>query len=169
MSHTVKSCPQTRLLGGLSKLHSADDDAVAWLTSYAPKCIRQQHYLLIYLSSAVIQTLHFISKLLFVAETLVRFVRMIQTDSVRTFYVSFNSCSSSRIQCRLVKLISLCAEVTGRCYSCHCVCGSQAGRSSRQCLCRPNSPSSVSSINSATLPACREMPSVLLLSFAFVQ
>jgi len=29
--HTV-SCPQTRLHGGLSKLHSADD-AVAWLTS----------------------------------------------------------------------------------------------------------------------------------------
>ena len=34
MSHIVESCPQTRLHGGLSKLHSADDDAVAWLTSY---------------------------------------------------------------------------------------------------------------------------------------
>ena len=34
MSHIVKSCPQTKLHGGLSKLHSADDDAVAWLTSY---------------------------------------------------------------------------------------------------------------------------------------
>ena len=32
----VESCPQTRLDGGLSKLHSADDDAVAWLTSYGP-------------------------------------------------------------------------------------------------------------------------------------
>jgi len=32
--HFVASCPQTRLHGGLSKLHSADDDAVAWLTSY---------------------------------------------------------------------------------------------------------------------------------------
>ena len=32
--HIVESCPQTRLHGGLSKLHSADDDAVAWLTSY---------------------------------------------------------------------------------------------------------------------------------------
>ena len=32
MSHIVESCPQTRLHGGLSKLHSADDDAVAcWL------------------------------------------------------------------------------------------------------------------------------------------
>ena len=29
MSHIVESCPQTRLHGGLSKLHSADDDAVA--------------------------------------------------------------------------------------------------------------------------------------------
>ena len=34
MSHIVESCPQTRLHGGLSKLHSADDDAAAWLTSY---------------------------------------------------------------------------------------------------------------------------------------
>jgi len=34
MSHIVESCPQTRLHGGLCKLHSADDDAVAWLTSY---------------------------------------------------------------------------------------------------------------------------------------
>ena len=34
MSHIDESCPQTRLHGGLSKLHSADDDAVAWLTSY---------------------------------------------------------------------------------------------------------------------------------------
>ena len=33
MSHIVESCPQTRLHGGLSKLHSADDDAIAWLTS----------------------------------------------------------------------------------------------------------------------------------------
>ena len=34
MSHIVESCPQTRLHSDLSKLHSADDDAVAWLTSY---------------------------------------------------------------------------------------------------------------------------------------
>jgi len=32
MSHIVESCKLTRLHGG--KLHSADDDAVAWLTSY---------------------------------------------------------------------------------------------------------------------------------------
>jgi len=32
MSHIVDSCPLTKLAGGLSKLHSADDDAVAWLT-----------------------------------------------------------------------------------------------------------------------------------------
>ena len=29
MSHIVESCPQTRLHGGLSKLHSADDDVIA--------------------------------------------------------------------------------------------------------------------------------------------
>ena len=34
MSHIVESCPQTRLHGGLSKLHFADDDAVVLLTSY---------------------------------------------------------------------------------------------------------------------------------------
>jgi len=34
MSHIVESCPLTRLRGGLSKLHSADDDVVAWLASY---------------------------------------------------------------------------------------------------------------------------------------
>jgi len=34
MSHIVESCPLTRLHGGLSKLYSADDDAVAWLTSH---------------------------------------------------------------------------------------------------------------------------------------
>jgi len=30
MSHIVDSCQLTKLAGGLSKLHSADDDAVAW-------------------------------------------------------------------------------------------------------------------------------------------
>jgi len=33
MSHIVDSCPLTKLAGGLSKLHSVDDDAVAWLTN----------------------------------------------------------------------------------------------------------------------------------------
>ena len=33
-SESDESCPQTRLHGGLSKLHSADDDAVVWLTGY---------------------------------------------------------------------------------------------------------------------------------------
>ena len=32
--HTVKSCPLTKLNGGLSWLHSSDKDAVLWLTSY---------------------------------------------------------------------------------------------------------------------------------------
>ena len=30
----VESCPLTKLNGGLSRLHSADEDAVSWLTSY---------------------------------------------------------------------------------------------------------------------------------------
>jgi len=34
MSHTVESCPLTKLNGGLSRLHSADEDAVSWLTNY---------------------------------------------------------------------------------------------------------------------------------------
>ena len=31
MSHIVESCPLTKLNGGLSRLHSADEDAVSWL------------------------------------------------------------------------------------------------------------------------------------------
>jgi len=34
MSHIVESCPVTKLNGGLSRLHSAGEDAVSWLTSY---------------------------------------------------------------------------------------------------------------------------------------
>ena len=34
MSHVVKSCPLTKLNGSLSRLHSVDEDAVLWLTSY---------------------------------------------------------------------------------------------------------------------------------------
>ena len=34
MSHIVESCPLTKLNGGLSSLHSADEDAVLRLTSY---------------------------------------------------------------------------------------------------------------------------------------
>jgi len=33
ISHIVESCPLTKLNGGLSWLHSADEDAVSWLTS----------------------------------------------------------------------------------------------------------------------------------------
>jgi len=33
-SHIVESCPLTNLNGGLSQLHSADEDDVSWLTSY---------------------------------------------------------------------------------------------------------------------------------------
>jgi len=34
MSHIVESCPLTKLNGGLSRLHSEDEDAVLWLTNY---------------------------------------------------------------------------------------------------------------------------------------
>jgi len=34
MSNIVESCPLTILNGGLSRLHSADKDAVSWLTNY---------------------------------------------------------------------------------------------------------------------------------------
>jgi len=34
MSHIVESCLLTKLNGGLSRLHSADEDAVSWLTNY---------------------------------------------------------------------------------------------------------------------------------------
>jgi len=35
MFHIVESCPLTKLnIGGLSRLHSADEDSVSWLTSY---------------------------------------------------------------------------------------------------------------------------------------
>ena len=34
MSHIVESCPLTKLNGGLSRLHSADEDAVSWLINY---------------------------------------------------------------------------------------------------------------------------------------
>jgi len=34
MCHIVESYPLTKLNGGLSRLHSADEDAVSWLTSY---------------------------------------------------------------------------------------------------------------------------------------
>ena len=33
-SFTTISCPLTKLNGGLSRLHSADEDAVSWLTNY---------------------------------------------------------------------------------------------------------------------------------------
>jgi len=33
MSHIVESCPLTKLNGGLSRLHSADEDAGSWLIS----------------------------------------------------------------------------------------------------------------------------------------
>ena len=31
---SIESCPLTKLNGGLSRLHSADEDAVSWLTNY---------------------------------------------------------------------------------------------------------------------------------------
>jgi len=36
-SRIVESCPLTKLNGGLSRLHSADKDAVPWLTNYGSR------------------------------------------------------------------------------------------------------------------------------------
>jgi len=51
MSHIVEFCPLTKLNGGLSRLHSVDEDAVSWLTNYGSwhalreeDCIRQMIY-----------------------------------------------------------------------------------------------------------------------------
>jgi len=41
MSHIVKSCPLTKLNGGLSRLHSADEDAVSW--RYGSVMVRDTH------------------------------------------------------------------------------------------------------------------------------
>jgi len=41
MSHIVESCPLTKLNGGLSRLHSPDEDADSWLTNYTT--IRRSH------------------------------------------------------------------------------------------------------------------------------
>jgi len=36
MSHIVETCPLTKLYGSLSRLLSADDYALSWLTNYGP-------------------------------------------------------------------------------------------------------------------------------------
>jgi len=42
MFHIVESCPLTKLNGDLSRLHSADKDAVSWLTSWFMSRIREE-------------------------------------------------------------------------------------------------------------------------------
>jgi len=42
MSHIVECCPLTKLNGGLSRLHSADEDVVSWLTSWFMTRIREE-------------------------------------------------------------------------------------------------------------------------------
>jgi len=37
MSHIVESYPLTKLNGSLSKLHSADEEAVSWVTNYGSR------------------------------------------------------------------------------------------------------------------------------------
>jgi len=37
ISHIAESCPLTKLNGSLSRLHSADEDAVSWVTSYGSR------------------------------------------------------------------------------------------------------------------------------------
>ena len=41
--HTLSTlCPLMKLNGGLSQLHSADDESIAWLTNYGSWCIRKK-------------------------------------------------------------------------------------------------------------------------------
>jgi len=42
MSHIVDSCPLTKLNDSLSQLHSADDEAIAWLTIYGHTYTRRR-------------------------------------------------------------------------------------------------------------------------------
>ena len=42
MSHIVESCPLTKLNGGLSRLHSVDEDAVSWLPLLLMTRIREE-------------------------------------------------------------------------------------------------------------------------------
>ena len=42
MSDIVESCPLTKLNGGLSRVHSADEDAVSWLTRWFMTRIREE-------------------------------------------------------------------------------------------------------------------------------
>jgi len=44
MSHIVESCPRTKLNGGLSQLHSADEDAVLWLTKYGSRHAYEKNF-----------------------------------------------------------------------------------------------------------------------------
>ena len=60
MSHIVKSCPLTKLNGSLFRLHSADEDAVSWLTSYGSLNAYEKKKKLIYayLNSMVVGHLY---------------------------------------------------------------------------------------------------------------
>ena len=42
ISHNVESCPLTKLNGGLSRLHSADEDAVLTDQLQCMTCIREE-------------------------------------------------------------------------------------------------------------------------------
>jgi len=54
MSHIVDFCPLTKLNGGLSQLHSADDEAVAWMIAIALSALtrRRKSHSCLGLSSA---------------------------------------------------------------------------------------------------------------------
>jgi len=49
MSHIVESCPLTKLNFGLSRLHSADEDAVSWLTNYGKWHTYEKKKIIIYI------------------------------------------------------------------------------------------------------------------------
>jgi len=44
MSHIVNSCPQTKLEGGLQRLHSADDVAIEWQDTQLGNALNNNYF-----------------------------------------------------------------------------------------------------------------------------
>jgi len=58
MSHIAESCPLTKLNGGLSRLHSADGDAVSWLTNYGSWLVMAESIRIVFVLSVSPITSH---------------------------------------------------------------------------------------------------------------
>jgi len=56
ISHIVESCPLTKPNGGISRLHSVDEDAVSWLTSYGSWHAYEKKIILLWLYHKLLKT-----------------------------------------------------------------------------------------------------------------